>query len=72
MTHFGLARARQQIVNLAHGVKGKAGNYYEQIKETLTSTLEEGRALSTRRNAFMSKADQADIRAYEREKIPPA
>jgi gas vesicle protein len=60
--------ARQQIVGLAEGVKGKAGDYYEQIKETVTSALEEGKGLIDEKKRLISKAVQAGIEAYEKEK----
>ncbi len=59
---------RQQIVGLAEGVKGKAGDYYEQIKETVTSALEEGKGLIDEKKRLISKAVQAGIEAYEKEK----
>jgi gas vesicle protein len=60
--------ARQQIVGLAEGVKGKAADYYEQIKETVTSALGEGKGLIDEKKRLISKAVQAGIEAYEREK----
>jgi gas vesicle protein len=59
---------RQQIVGLAEGVKEKAGDYYEQIKETVTSALEEGKGLIDEKKRLISKAVQAGIEAYEKEK----
>jgi len=60
--------ARQQIVGLAQGVKGKAGDYYGQIKETVTSALEEGKGLIDEKKRLISTAVQAGIEAYERER----
>ena len=58
----------QQIVGLAQGVKGKAGDYYGQLKETVTSALEEGKGLIDEKKRLISRAVQAGIEAYEKEK----
>jgi len=60
--------ARQHIVHLAQGVKGRVGGYYGQIKETVTSTLEEGNCLIDEKKRLISKAVQAGVEAYNREK----
>ncbi len=60
--------SRQQIVGLAQGVKGKAGDYYEQLKGTVTSALEEGKGLIDEKKRLISRAVQAGIEAYEKEK----
>jgi len=60
--------SRQHIVGFAQGVKGKAGDYYDQLKETVTSALEEGKGLIDEKKRLISKAVQAGVEAYEREK----
>ena len=60
--------ARQQIVGLAEGAKVKAEDYYEQIKETVTSVLEEGKGLIEEKKRLITKAVQAGIETYEKEK----
>ena len=60
--------ARQQIVGLAEGAKVKAEDYYEQIKETVTSALGEGKGLIDEKKRLISKAVQAGMEVYEREK----
>jgi gas vesicle protein len=64
--------ARQKIVGLAQGVTGKVGDYYEQIKETVTSALEEGKCLVDEKKRLITKAVQAGIEVYEREKVGTA
>ena len=60
--------ARQQIVGLAEGVKERGIDYYEHIKETVTSVLEEGKGLIDEKKRLISKAVQAGIEAYEQGK----
>lgn len=59
---------RRQIVGLAEGVKEKAEDYYEQIKDAVTSVLEDGKGLVEEKKRLISKAVQAGIEAYEKEK----
>jgi len=59
---------RRQIVGLAEGMKGKAEDYYEQIKDAVTSALEEGKGLIEEKKRLITKAVQAGIEAYEKEK----
>ena len=60
--------ARKQIVGLAEGVKEKAENYYDQIREAVTSVLEDGKGLIEEKKRLISKAVQAGIETYEKEK----
>jgi len=60
--------ARKQIKGLAEGVKEKAEDYYEQIKEAVTSVLEDGKGLVEEKKRLISKAVQAGIEVYEKEK----
>jgi len=60
--------ARKQIAGLAEGVKEKAEDYYEQIKDAVTSVLEDGKGLVEEKKRLISKAVQAGIEAYEKER----
>jgi len=59
---------RKQIKDLAEGVKEKAEDYYEQIKDAVTSVLDDGKGLIEEKKRLISKAVQAGIEAYEKEK----
>lgn len=59
---------RQQIAGFAEGVKEKSVDYYEQIKEMVTSALDEGKGLIDEKKRLITKAVQAGIETYEREK----
>jgi gas vesicle protein len=61
-------QAREQIAGLAEGAKGKAEDYYEQIKESVTTILGEGKGLVDEKKRLITKAVQAGIEAYEKEK----
>lgn len=61
-------QAREQIAGLAVGAKGKAEDYYEQIKDSVVSVLEEGKGLVDEKKRLITKAVQAGIEAYEKEK----
>jgi len=59
---------RQQIRDMAGDVKGKAEDYYDQIREAVTSALVEGKGLIDEKKRLITKAVQAGIEAYEKEK----
>ena len=57
---------RQQIRGAAEDVKGKAEDYYEQVKETVTSALEHGKGLVAEKKKLITKAVQKGIEAYKK------
>jgi gas vesicle protein len=59
---------RRQITDFAEGMKEKGADYYEQIKETVTSALAEGKGLIDEKKRLITKAVQAGIETYEKEK----
>jgi len=59
---------RRQVRDLAGNVKGKAGDYYEQIREAVTSALVEGKGLIDEKKRLITKAVQAGIDACQKEK----
>lgn len=59
---------REQLKGFAGSVKEKADDYYDQIKETVTSTLENGKGLVEEKKRLITNAVQAGIDAYENEK----
>ncbi len=66
------SETRQQIRILAGDVKEKArekaDDYYEQIKETVVSTLEHGKGLVEEKKRLITSAVQAGIEEYEKTK----
>jgi gas vesicle protein len=59
---------REQIRGLAENAKGKADDYYDQIKETVTTTLENGKGLIEEKKRLITNAVQAGVDAYEKKK----
>ena len=59
---------REQIKGFAGNVKEKADDYYEQITEAVTSTLESGMGLVDEKKRLITNAVQAGIEAYEKKK----
>jgi gas vesicle protein len=59
---------REQIRGLAENAKGKADDYYDQIKEAVTTTLENGRGLVEEKKRLITNAVQAGIDTYEKKK----
>ena len=57
---------RQQIKGAAEEMKGKAEDYYEQVKETVTSALEHGKGLVAEKKERVAKAVQEGIEAYKK------
>jgi len=59
---------REQINGFAGNVKEKADDYYEQIKQTVVSTLENGKGVIEEKKRAITNAVQAGIEAYEKKK----
>ena len=59
---------RQQIKGAADDVKEKAEDYYKQVKETVTSTLEQGKGLITEKKELIAKAVQDGVETYKKKK----
>ncbi len=59
---------REQIRGLAENAKGKADDYYDQIKEAVASTLENGKGLVEEKKRLITSAVQAGIDTYEKKK----
>jgi gas vesicle protein len=59
---------REQIRGFAGNVREKADDYYEQIKETVISSLENGKGLVEEKKRLITNAVQAGIEAYEKKK----
>ena len=57
---------RQQIKGAVEDVKGKAEDYYKQVKETVTSALEHGKGLVAEKKELITKAVQEGIEAYKK------
>jgi gas vesicle protein len=56
---------REQIKGLAGNAGDKAHNYYDQITETVASTLESGKELLDDKKKLITNAVQAGIAMYE-------
>jgi gas vesicle protein len=57
---------RQQIKGAAEDVKGKAEDYYKQVKETVTSSLEHGKGVVAEKKEHIARAVQEGIEAYKK------
>ena len=62
---------REQIKGLAGTASDKAHDYYDQITETVASTLESGKGLLDDKKQLVARAVQAGIAMYE-EKVHKA
>lgn len=62
------SETREQIRGLAGDARKKADDYYGQIKESVTSTLENGKGLIEEKKRLITNAVQAGIEAYEKKK----
>jgi gas vesicle protein len=60
--------ARERIKGLPADVKEKADDYYDQVKEVVISTLENGKELVEEKKRLITNAVQAGIDAYEKKK----
>ncbi len=56
---------RRQIKGTVDEAKGKAEDYYNQIKETVTSALEHGKGVIAEERERIAKAVQEGIEAYK-------
>ena len=59
---------REQIRGFAGDARKKADDYYEEIKEAVTSTLENGKGVIEEKKRLITSAVQAGIEAYEKKK----
>jgi len=59
---------RRQAGDMAGDIKERAGDYYEQIREAVTSVLVEGKGLIDEKKRLITKAVQAGIEACRKEK----
>jgi len=59
---------RRQVRDMAGEARGKVGDYYEQIKEAVTSALVEGKGLIDEKKRLITKAVEAGIEACQKEK----
>ena len=59
---------RSQVRDMAGDVKKRAGDYYEQVREAVTSALAEGKGLIDEKKRLITKAVQAGIEACRKEK----
>ena len=62
------SETREQIRGFAGDARKKADDYYEQIKEAVTSTLDNGKGLIEEKKRLITNAVQAGIEAYEKKK----
>lgn len=56
---------RREIKSMAEGVVGKAEDYYNEVKETVTSALEHGKGLLSEKQQLIQKAVRAGVDAFE-------
>ncbi len=59
---------RELIKEKAETVKEKAGSYAEQVKGTVTSTVEKGKGIFQEKKTVISSAIEAGKEAYGKEK----
>jgi gas vesicle protein len=59
---------REQIKDLTGSVKGKADDYYGQVKEAIACTLENTKGLIEEKKQLISDAVQAGFAMYEQKK----
>ncbi|HUJ89696.1 MAG TPA: YtxH domain-containing protein [Syntrophorhabdales bacterium] len=62
------SETREQIRGFAGDARKKADDYYEQVKEAVTSTLENGKGLIEEKKRLITNAVQAGMEAYEKKK----
>ncbi len=58
---------RQQIKGAAEDVKGKAEDYYKQVREAVASALEHGKGLVAEKKELITKAVQEGVETYKKE-----
>lgn len=59
---------RERIRGLAEDVKRKTSRYKEQLKEKISSTIEEGKGLVEEKKSIIASAIEAGKEAMEKEK----
>jgi gas vesicle protein len=59
---------REQIRGMAEGVKETTEDYYERVKKTVVSALENGQELFEEKKDLITSAVQAGIEAYEKKR----
>jgi len=59
---------REQIRDFTGSVKGKADDYYGQVKETIVCTLENTKGLIDEKKRLITDAVQAGFATYEQKK----
>jgi gas vesicle protein len=59
---------RRQVRDIAGNIKGKTDDYYEQIREAVTSALVEGKDLIDEKKRLIAKAVESGIEACRKEK----
>ena len=59
---------REQIRGMAEEVKETTGDYYERVKKTVVSALENGQELIEEKKDLITSAVQAGIETYEKKR----
>ncbi|MBF0558891.1 MAG: YtxH domain-containing protein [Nitrospirae bacterium] len=59
--------ARRKIMEIADDVKEKAGDYVNQAREKVTSTVEKGKTFVDEKKSVIAAAFEAGKEAYEKE-----
>lgn len=59
--------ARRKIMEIADDVKEKAGDYVNQAREKVTSTVEKGKCYVDEKKSLIAAAFEAGKEAYEKE-----
>ncbi|HET6515173.1 MAG TPA: YtxH domain-containing protein [Thermodesulfovibrionales bacterium] len=59
---------REQIKELAEDVRGKTGEYVEQVKGKMTASLDKGKDFFEEKKSIITRAVEAGKEAYEKEK----
>ncbi len=59
---------REQIKGMAEDVKETTGDYYERVKKTVISALENGQELLEEKKELITSAVRAGIETYEKKR----
>jgi gas vesicle protein len=59
---------RDQIKDMAEGVKETTEDYYERVKKTVVSAMENGQELLEEKKDLITSAVQAGMEAYEKKR----
>jgi gas vesicle protein len=62
------SETREQIKGFTGTVKGKADDYYGQVKDTIACTLENAKGLMDEKKRLITEAVQAGFATYEQKK----